>query len=93
MIKGELKGNNSKVVLVDEQLGTAIPWEDVNEISEEEIEPDQPISASNFYGECNLNMSTGYADLERDYYKLVKSDYHSPNPIYVPKHIARRKKW
>ena len=91
---GIVDSGSQKVYLYDNSTGKIIPWDDIGEITEDMIElseeeyqevvkiMSEPMA---FSIECPLPLDKLVDELEPE-------PKTKPNPVYVPKHIARRKK-
>lgn len=103
----KLLGNEVKVFVVDESTGQMYPLEGINSIEEISLEnEDDENQIVHFFDDmtfsCELDNQTRKSILKlllpRPQKKLSKIGDDSignskPNPVYVPKHIARRRKW
>lgn len=90
---GIIDDSSQKVYLYDNSTGKIIPWDDITEITEDMIElnEEEYQEAIKFLNNPTSSFSFTIADdlSEVDESKLKAK----PNPVYVPKHIARRRKW
>ena len=94
---GIVDSGSQKAYLYDNSTGKIIPWDGIIEITDEKeimIELDKEChSMVEKLNEC-ISFSTELSSVEKDSYK--EKDYDTrqkPNPVYVPKHISRRRKW
>ena len=85
-----------KVWLVDTTTGKAIPYDGIKEISETDILCDEETVATGSF-ECSGSISCELSSAIDYLEDALKEEYGEPkvksNPVYVPKHIARRRKW
>ena len=92
---GIVDSGSQKAYLYDNSTGKIIPWDDITEITEDMIELSegeyQEVAkimneTISFSIECALPLDKLADELEPE-------PKTKPNPVYVPKHIARRRKW
>lgn len=102
----KLLGNNCKLFIMDDLTGqyytldsvTAIEIED-SDVSEQKV---VGTFTENLSFECEIENAAEFEDNIRKFLlpkpnkeigEISDRDYKKPNPVYVPKHIARRRKW
>lgn len=99
-MEDKLLGNNSKFYFIDENTGEKTPLEEVKTLIDEDyysIEEANVIMAEhdcvgfsmyNLGNESNTNQEESQkAELEEE-----EKPKQKPNPVFVPKHVAHRKK-
>ena len=101
----KLLGNNSKLLIMDD-LGQYYTLDGVTEIEIEDSEVSEQKVIGTFIEnqsfECEIENTAEFEDNirklllpepEKEICEIRDKDYKKPNPVYVPKHIARRRKW
>lgn len=91
MSKQNIDGSKVKIYIRDMSTGEYIPFEEIAEISDVDIiSDDDELNevVKKFYQE--LSFSCEIESLPEFY---DSSEKKKPNPIYAPKHIAKRRKW
>lgn len=87
----------------DEQSGEFVPVGEISDVEIEDVESDGSDDVvvqffSNKEYECEMTIEQS-EKLRKELEQLNKSlkelndDSNRPNPVFVPKHIARRRKW
>ena len=88
---GMLSGESPKVFIVDLKTGDYEEWDGITEITEGDIiayEEETAIEIKRLFNEP-YEISMEFREMVVDKVDEIKR----PNPVYIPKHIARRKKW
>lgn len=101
MVNANFNGHNAELYLVNMETGEMTPFASVAEITETDAlldidEENKGEVVGHIFREesfsCELTMTNDVIDA--DYYAVCDElTVKKPNPIYVPKHIARRRKW
>lgn len=102
----KLLGNNCKLFIGDDLTGQYYTLDGVTEIEIEDSEvSEQKVIGTfieNLSFECEIDNAAEFEDNIRklllpkpnkEIGEISDRDYEKPNPVYVPKHIARRRKW
>lgn len=89
--------DKSKIYIVDMTTGKAIPWKDIDEISDTdfnfEVNSTDILLGEIIHGE-ELSFSIECpSTFDKFVDEIDVEQKPKSNPVYVPKHIARRKKW
>ena len=84
-------GESPKIFIVDLKTGDYEEWDGITEITEEDViayEEEMAIEVTRLFNDP-YEISMEFREMIVDKVDEIKR----PNPIYIPKHIARRKKW
>lgn len=101
----KLLGNNCKLFIIDD-LGPYYTLDSVAEIEIEDSDVSEQKVIETFIKNqsfvCEIENVAEFEDNirklllpepEKEICEIRNRDYKKPNPVYVPKHIARRRKW
>lgn len=101
----KLLGNNSKLLIMDD-LGQYYILDGITEIEIEDSDVSEQKVIETFIKnrsfECKIENIAEFEDnirklllleSKKEIGEISDRDYEKPNPVYVPKHIARRRKW
>ena len=102
----KLLGNNCKLFIMDDLTGQYYALDSVTEIEIEDSDVSEQKVIGTFIEnqsfECEIDNAAEFEDNIRKFLlaepkkeigEISDSNYEKPNPVYVPKHIARRRKW
>lgn len=84
MQRGNLNGTKCKAILIDEKTGEHIEWNGIMSIDEESLTDD-----STLINDISLTNDNTLTDENKSNEDV---NVKKPNPIYIPKHVAHRKK-
>ena len=102
----KLLGNNCKLFIMDASTGQYYILDSVTEIEIEDSEVSEQKVVGTFIKnqsfECEIENVAEFEDNirklllpepKKEIGEISDRNYKKPNPVYVPKHIARRRKW
>lgn len=102
----KLLGNNCKLFILDDLTGQYYTLDSVTEIEIEDSEVSEQKVVGTFIEsqsfECEIENVAEFEDnirklllpgFKKEKCEIRNRDYEKPNPVYVPKHIAKRRKW
>lgn len=100
-------GATTNLFIVDEFTGQMYQWDGIMNIDEENLQFEgyeivRLISDTSETFSCEIENADVFEDNirklllpepKKEICEIRDRDYEKPNPVYVPKHIARRRKW
>jgi len=102
----KILGNKCKLFIMDNLTGQYYTLDGVTEIEIEDSDASEQKEVGTFIEnlsfECEIDNAAEFEDNirkllllepEKEICEIRDRDYKKPNPVYVPKHIARRRKW
>ena len=96
MVNANLNGHNAELYLVNMETGEMTYWKDISVISDDDLEcsvDSEEISLENLISGEEIAFSIELSPTLNELTDELVEKKSKPNPIYVPKHIARRRKW